>query len=77
MSHATQGKVNASAVRPMASGRVFNFSAGPATMPLEVLEQLQADLVDLRGGGAGILERTTVQGNVLAAGPQDTGGVRG
>ena len=56
MSHATQGKVSASAVRPMASGRVFNFSAGPATMPLEVLEQLQADLVDLRGGGAGILE---------------------
>ena len=26
------------AVRPGASGRVFNFSAGPACLPLEVLE---------------------------------------
>ena len=27
-------------VRPMASGRVFNFSAGPAALPLDVLQQL-------------------------------------
>lgn len=32
-------------------GRVFNFSAGPAVLPLEVLEQAQADLVNWRGSG--------------------------
>lgn len=46
------------AVRPGASGRVFNFSAGPACLPLEVLEELQRDLVDLRGSGIGILEHS-------------------
>ena len=45
-------------VRPMASGRVFNFSAGPAALPLEVLQQLQQDLVDLWGSGIGILEHS-------------------
>lgn len=33
-------------------GRVFNFSAGPAVLPLEVLEQAQADLLNWRGSGA-------------------------
>jgi len=47
-----------SAVRPMASGRLFNFSAGPAALPLEVLQQLQVDLIDLRGSGIGILEHS-------------------
>lgn len=32
--------------------RVFNFSAGPAVLPLEVLEQAQADLLNWRGSGA-------------------------
>lgn len=32
-------------------GRVFNFSAGPAVLPLEVLEQAQADLLNWRGSG--------------------------
>ena len=45
-------------VRPMASGRVFNFSAGPAALPLDVLQQLQQDLVDLWGSGIGILEHS-------------------
>ena len=32
-------------------GRVFNFSAGPAVLPVEVLEQAQADLLNWRGCG--------------------------
>ncbi len=36
--------------------RVFNFAAGPATMPLEVLEQAQAELPDWRGSGMSVLE---------------------
>ena len=29
--------------------RIYNFSAGPAVLPLEVLQEAQADLVDYRG----------------------------
>jgi phosphoserine aminotransferase len=36
--------------------RVFNFSAGPAVMPLPVLEDIQRDLVALPGVGMSILE---------------------
>ncbi len=36
--------------------RVFNFAAGPATLPLPVLEQAQRDLVSLPGIGASPLE---------------------
>jgi phosphoserine aminotransferase len=36
--------------------RVFNFSPGPAVLPLEVLEEAQADLVALPGVGSSILE---------------------
>jgi phosphoserine aminotransferase len=36
--------------------RVFNFSAGPAVLPLEVLEQVQRDLVSLPGVGMSVLE---------------------
>ena len=38
------------------SDRVFNFAAGPATLPLPVLEQVQRDLVSLPGIGASPLE---------------------
>ncbi|MBN1585982.1 MAG: 3-phosphoserine/phosphohydroxythreonine transaminase [Candidatus Omnitrophica bacterium] len=38
------------------SNRVYNFSAGPATLPLSVLEKTQKDLVCLPGVGASILE---------------------
>jgi len=40
----------------MAEGRVFNFSAGPSQMPLEVLEGIQADLVNHKGSGMSIME---------------------
>ena len=36
--------------------RIFNFSAGPAVLPLEVLEQAQRDLLSLPGVGISILE---------------------
>jgi phosphoserine aminotransferase len=36
--------------------RIFNFSAGPAVLPLEVLEEIQRDLVMLPGVGMSILE---------------------
>jgi phosphoserine aminotransferase len=36
--------------------RVFNFSAGPAVLPLEVLEEAQRDLLSLPGVGMSILE---------------------
>lgn len=36
--------------------RVYNFSAGPAVLPLPVLEEIQRDLLSLPGCGASILE---------------------
>jgi phosphoserine aminotransferase len=40
----------------MAINRIFNFSAGPAVMPLPVLEQAQRDLVALPGVGMSVME---------------------
>ena len=36
--------------------RIYNFSAGPAVMPLPVLEQAQRDLVALPGVGMSVME---------------------
>ena len=36
--------------------RVYNFSAGPSMLPLEVLEQAQADFVDYQGCGMSVTE---------------------
>lgn len=36
--------------------RVFNFSAGPAVMPLPVLEEAQRDLIALPGVGSSVME---------------------
>ena len=36
--------------------RVFNFAAGPATLPLEVLEQVRDELTDWRGSGMSVME---------------------
>ena len=36
--------------------RVYNFSAGPAVLPLPVLEQIQAEMLALPGVGSSILE---------------------
>jgi phosphoserine aminotransferase len=40
----------------MSSDRIFNFSAGPAMMPVPVLEEIQRDLMALPGVGMSILE---------------------
>ena len=36
--------------------RVYNFAAGPSTMPLEVLEEAQRDFLDYQGTGMSICE---------------------
>ena len=36
--------------------RVYNFSAGPAALPTEVLEQAQAEMLDWNGSGMSIME---------------------
>ncbi|MEG1527998.1 MAG: 3-phosphoserine/phosphohydroxythreonine transaminase [Clostridia bacterium] len=36
--------------------RVYNFSAGPSTMPVEVLETIQKELLDTDGAGYGHME---------------------
>ena len=38
------------------TARIFNFSAGPAALPLPVLEQAQRDLVSLPGVGMSVME---------------------
>lgn len=36
--------------------RIFNFNAGPSTLPLEVLKTVQSELLDYRGTGMSVLE---------------------
>ncbi len=36
--------------------RVFNFSAGPAALPAEVLQQAQAEILDWNGSGMSVME---------------------
>ena len=40
----------------MSESRIYNFSAGPAVLPLPVLEEAQRDLVALPGVGMSVLE---------------------
>ena len=54
--------------------RVFNFSAGPAVLPLPVLEEAQRDLVSLPGVGMSVLEishRSKTFEGILARTEQD------
>ncbi len=36
--------------------RIYNFSAGPATMPVEVLEEVAAEVLNYRGSGMSVME---------------------
>jgi phosphoserine aminotransferase len=36
--------------------RAFNFAAGPAALPTEVLEQVRSELMDWRGSGSSVME---------------------
>lgn len=38
------------------TNRVYNFSAGPCTLPQSVLEEVQAELLDFQGQGASLIE---------------------
>jgi phosphoserine aminotransferase len=38
------------------SDRVFNFSAGPAALPVEVLERARDEMLDYRGSGMSVME---------------------
>src|SRR3954466_1904802 len=40
----------------MSVDRIYNFSAGPAALPLPVLEQAQRDLIALPGVGMSVME---------------------
>jgi phosphoserine aminotransferase len=54
--------------------RIFNFSAGPAVLPLSVLEQAERELVSLPGVGMSILEvshRSKIFEDVLARAEAD------
>jgi phosphoserine aminotransferase len=58
----------------MKSERIVNFSAGPAVLPVSVLEQAQSELVSLPGVGMSILEvshRSKVFEGVLARAEAD------
>lgn len=37
-------------------GRVYNFSAGPSMLPLEVLERAQKEMLDCNGSGQSVME---------------------
>ena len=39
-----------------ASKRVYNFNAGPAALPLSVLERIREELLDWRGSGMSVME---------------------
>jgi len=39
-----------------ADGRVFNFAAGPATLPAKVVKQAQEELFNWRGSGMSVME---------------------
>ena len=36
--------------------RIFNFNAGPAALPLQVLEEIRDEFLDYRGSGMSITE---------------------
>ena len=40
----------------MTVNRIYNFNAGPAALPLSVLEEIQASFLDFKGSGMSITE---------------------
>ena len=56
------------------TNRIFNFSAGPAVLPLQVLEQAQRELVALPGVGMSVMEishRSKTFEDILSTGIAD------
>jgi phosphoserine aminotransferase len=48
--------VNSSTVSATAAKRAFNFNAGPAALPLPVLERIREELLDWHGCGMSVME---------------------
>ncbi|HKW61419.1 MAG TPA: 3-phosphoserine/phosphohydroxythreonine transaminase [Candidatus Acidoferrum sp.] len=48
--------VSSTTVSVAPSKRVFNFNAGPAALPLSVLERIREELLDWRGSGMSVME---------------------
>ncbi len=54
--------------------RTYNFAAGPATMPVPVLEEIASELLNYRGSGLGVMEmshRSEVYLNIYKEAVQD------
>lgn len=54
--------------------RVFNFSAGPSTLPLEILEEASRDLTDYKGCGMSVMEmshRSSMFQDIIDTAEQD------
>src|SRR5262244_4474645 len=49
-------KIVSSSVTASSAKRVFNFNAGPAALPLTVLERIREELLDWRGTGMSVME---------------------
>ena len=58
----------------MEYGRIYNFSAGPATMPVEVLEEVAAEVLNYKGSGMSVMEmshRSKVSQTIIDEAEQD------
>src|SRR5689334_23994942 len=53
---AARPKARASAQRIKPAARIFNFGAGPATMPVDVLEKAKWELVNWHEAGMSVME---------------------
>lgn len=54
--------------------RVYNFSAGPACLPLEVLEKAKEDMINYHGSGMSVMEmshRSAVYEDIIGKAKQD------
>ncbi|NLZ83731.1 MAG: 3-phosphoserine/phosphohydroxythreonine transaminase [Clostridiales bacterium] len=55
-------------------GRIFNFSAGPAMLPVEVLQEAADEMLDYRGSGMSVMEmshRSKEYGDIIAEAEKD------
>ena len=54
--------------------RVYNFSAGPAVLPEEVLKEAAAEMLDYQGSGQSVMEmshRSKVYDNIIKEAEKD------
>lgn len=55
-------------------GRIYNFSAGPCQLPLEVMEEIKGDLLNYKGCGMSVMEmshRSKEFANIMAEAQKD------